>query len=90
MFSLQERRHLHLVGNMESDSVNENFSPIRPSTRRSVISLFLLIYLEFSCVNNCSFEFVIFFLVTICFSFIVYNVLAFFDLKVNIVQSTPD
>ncbi|XP_046664993.1 G patch domain-containing protein 2 [Homalodisca vitripennis] len=34
MFSLQDRRHLHLVGNMESDSVNENFSPIRPSTRR--------------------------------------------------------
>lgn len=34
MFSLQDRRHLTLVGNMESDSVNENFSPIRPSTRR--------------------------------------------------------
>lgn len=87
MFSLQERRHLHLVGNMESDSVNENFSPIRPSTRRSVISLFFLIYLEFSCVNNYSFEFVVlfFFLVAIYFSFIVYNVLAFFNLKVNII-----
>ncbi|XP_054264422.1 G patch domain-containing protein 2 isoform X2 [Macrosteles quadrilineatus] len=34
MFSLQEKRHLLHVGNMESDSVNENFSPIRPSTRR--------------------------------------------------------
>lgn len=83
MFSLQERRHLHLVGNMESDSVNENFSPIRPSTRRSVISLYLLIYLEFSCVNKYSFEFVIFFS-SDYFSFIVYNVFAFFNLKVNI------
>ncbi|XP_075233492.1 uncharacterized protein LOC142331456 isoform X2 [Lycorma delicatula] len=34
-FSLQSRQmHSHLMGNMESDSVNENFSPIRPNTRR--------------------------------------------------------
>ncbi|XP_039294082.1 G patch domain-containing protein 2 isoform X4 [Nilaparvata lugens] len=35
LFNLQSR-HLQrqLAGNMESDSVNENFSPIRPNTRR--------------------------------------------------------
>uniref|UniRef100_A0A1B6CD41 G patch domain-containing protein n=2 Tax=Clastoptera arizonana TaxID=38151 RepID=A0A1B6CD41_9HEMI len=34
MFNLQSRKPSHLLGNLESDSVNENFSPIRPNTRR--------------------------------------------------------
>lgn len=46
MFSLQDRRHLTLVGNMESDSVNENFSPIRPSTRRLASERKSVVYKE--------------------------------------------
>ncbi|CAG2063351.1 unnamed protein product [Timema podura] len=33
-FSLRSRQVPHLHGNFESDSFNENFSPIHPNTRR--------------------------------------------------------
>lgn len=37
-FSLQAKKVAHLHGNIESDSFNENFSPVHPNTRRYVTS----------------------------------------------------